>query len=83
MVEEVKMKLKERYRMVYLGPARRFLGINIDMTGSGFAIYRTSYIGSLLRRFKMTGAYGMDTPIDSHVSLDITANTDKSIDQTE
>ena len=80
-VEEVKKKLKEKYRMVDLGPARRFLGMNIDTTDSGFALHQTSYIESLLRRFKMTEAYGVDTPIDTHVSLDITADdTDKPID---
>ena len=83
-VEEIKKKLKEKYRMVDLGPAQRFLGMNIDTSESGFALYQTSYIESLLRRFKMTDAYGVDTPIDTHVSLDITANdTDKPIDQTE
>ena len=83
-VEEIKKKLKQKYRMVDLGPARRFLGMNIDTTESGFALYQTSYIESLLRRFKMTDAYGVDTPIDTHVSLDIAANdTDKPIDQTE
>ena len=58
--------------------------MNIDMTESGYTLYQTSYIESLLRRFKMTDAYGVDTPIDIHVSLDITANdTDNLIDQTE
>ena len=44
--------------MVDLGPARRFLGMSIDTTESGFALYQTSYIESLLRRFEMTDAYG-------------------------
>ena len=70
--------------MVDLGPARRFLGMNIDTTESGFALYQTSYTESLLRRFKMTDAYGVDTLIDNHVSLDIAAkDTDRLIDQTE
>ena len=44
--------------MVDPGPARRFLGMSTDTTESGFALYRTSYIESLLRRFEMTDAYG-------------------------
>ena len=46
--------------MVDLGPARRFLGMSIDTTESGFkfALYQTSYIESLLQRFEMTDAYG-------------------------
>ena len=55
-VEEIKKKLREKYRMADLGPARRFLGMNIDRTESGYALYQTSYIESLLRRFKMTDA---------------------------
>ena len=83
-VEEIKKKLKEKYRMVDLGPARRFLGMNINTMESSFALYQTSYIESLLRRFRMTDTYGADTPIDIHVSLDITTdNTDNPIDQTE
>ena len=83
-VEEIKRKLREKYWMVDLRPARRFLGMNIDRTELGYALYQTSYIESLLQRFKMTDAYGVDTPIDNHVSLDIAANdTDKPTDQTE
>ena len=88
-VEEIKKKLKQKYRMVDLGPARCFLGMNIDTTESGFALYQTSYIESLLQRFKMTDAFGVDTPINNHVSLDIAAkdiaakDIDKLIDQTE
>ena len=83
-VEEIKKKLREKYRMVDLGPARQFLGMNIDRTESGYALYQTLYIESLLRRFKMMDAYGVDTPIDNHVSLDIAANdTDKPTNQTE
>ena len=70
--------------MVDLGPARCILGMNIDTTESGSALYQTSYIESLLWCFKMTDAYGVDTPIDTHESLDIAANdTDKTTDQTE
>ena len=83
-VQKVKRKLKEKYRMIDLGPTRRFLGMNIDRTESGYALYQASYIESLLRRFKMMDAYGVDTPIDNHVTLDIAEDdTDKPIDQTE
>ena len=58
--------------------------MNVDTMESGFALYQISYIESLLRRFKMTDAYGVDTLIDNHVSLDIAAkDTDRLIDQTE
>ena len=82
--EEIKGKLKEKYRMVDLGPTRRFLGMDIDTMESGFALYQTPYIESLLQRFKMTDAYGVDTPIDCNISLEITENdTDKPVDQAE
>lgn len=60
--------------MVDLGRARRLLGMKIDTIELGFSLYQTTYTESLLRRFKMTYAYGVDTPIDCHVSLDIAAN---------
>ena len=70
--------------MVDLGPTQRFLGMNIDTMESGFALHQTPYIESLLQRFKMTDAYGVDTPIDIHASLDDTATSkDKPVDQTE
>ena len=60
------------------------MGMNINTSESGFALYQTSYIESLLRRFRIPDAYGVDTPIDIHVSLDIAADdTDNPIDQTE
>ena len=62
-IEEIKKKLKEEYRTVDLGPARRFLGMNIDTTELGCALYQTSYIEILLRWFKVTDAYGVDTPL--------------------
>ena len=80
--EEIKGKLKEKYRMTDLGPTRRFLDMDIDTMESGFALYQTPYIESLLQRFKMTDAYGVDTPIDCNVSLEMTENdTDKLVDQ--
>ena len=67
--EEIKGELKEKYRMTDLGPTPRFLDMDIDTMESGFALYQTPYIESLLQRFKMTDAYGVDTPIDCNVSV--------------
>ena len=61
-VGEIKEKLKEKYRTIDLGPARRFLGMNIDTTELGFSLNQTSYIERLLRRFKMTDAYSSTEP---------------------
>ena len=70
--------------MVDLGPTQRFLGMDIDTMESGFAMYQTPYIESLLQRFKVTDAYGVDTPIDCNIPLEITENdTDKPVDQAE
>ena len=44
--------------MIDLGPARRFLGMNIDTTELGYTLYRTSYTEGFLQRFKITDACG-------------------------
>ena len=69
--------------MVDLGPARCFLGINIDRTEQGgYPLQQTPYIESLLQRYGMTDAYGTDTPIDIHIALDIAKNDEeKLVDQ--
>ena len=72
--------------MADLGPTQCFLGMNIDTTETSFALYmyQTTYIESLLQRFSMADAHGVDTPLDSHVSLEITPNdSDKPANQTE
>ena len=70
--------------MADLGPTQCFLWMNIDTTETSFALYQTTYIESLLQRFSMTDAHGVDTPLDSHVSLEITPNDrDKPANQTE
>ena len=79
----IKEKLKRQYKMVDLGTTKRFLGMNINRTEQGYSLHQTPYIENLLQRHNMTDAYGVDTPIDTHVTLEITKDDeDRPVDQT-
>jgi plasmid maintenance system killer protein len=81
-VTSIKRSLETRYNMKDLGPIKRFLGIDIESTENGFALHQTSYISSLLRRFRMEDAYEIATPIDTKVSLEGNSdNDDPSLDE--
>lgn len=68
----VKAKLKERYRMTDLGPVWRFLGLDIENHGSGYALHQATYIDTMLKRHGMQDAAEADSPIDRNVILEIT-----------
>jgi hypothetical protein len=68
---EVKMKLLEKYKIMNLGPARQFLGIEIHRDGTGVSLSQKAYITTILRRFDMEHSQGISTPMDPNVTLDL------------
>jgi len=70
---EVKEKLSEKYWITNLGPARQFLGIEIyrDKIGTRISLGQKAYITTILIRFGMEHSYGVSTPMDPNVKLDL------------
>jgi hypothetical protein len=53
-----------------LGPVRQFLGLEISRNGDTITLGQQAYIDTILQRFEMTTAYGVQTPLDPNVRLD-------------
>jgi len=68
---EVKAKLSEQYIIKNLGPARQFLGIQIHRDGTRVSLSQNAYITTLLWRFEREHTYGISTPMDANVRLDL------------
>jgi ketosteroid isomerase-like protein len=69
---EIKRQLMNQYRMKNLGPARQFLGLEIDRNSDGtITLGQQCYIDKIIRRFGMTDAFGVSTPMDVNVKLDV------------
>jgi hypothetical protein len=67
----VKAMLMRQYRMKDLGPVRQFLGLEISRNGPHtIALGQQAYIDTILQRFQMTTAYGVQTPLDPNIRLD-------------
>jgi len=68
-VEEMKNKLKSHYRMSDLGPAKRYLGIDIVRHEDYIALHQQSFIQDLLKKNKMEHCKGVSTPLDKNTCL--------------
>lgn len=68
-VEAMKNKLKSHYRMSDLGPAKRYLGIEIVRHEDYIAIHQQSFIQDLLKKNKMEHCKGVSTPLDKNTCL--------------
>jgi len=68
---EVKEKLSEKYKILNLGSARQFLGIEIHHNGTGITLGQNAYIPTILRRLGMEHTHGVSTPMDPNVELDL------------
>jgi len=79
----IKLLLHTKYKMTDLGPARRFLGIEIEKTKDGFCISQQTYINTILRRFGLLDAKPAKTPLDPQVDLNNPHCEDKSVDRKE
>jgi hypothetical protein len=67
-----KTELERRFKMTNLGTASQFLGLEISYPGDGaIALGQRSYIDGLLRRFGLSSANGVATPMDPRVRLDV------------
>jgi hypothetical protein len=67
----VKAMLMRQYRMKDLGPVRQFLGLEISRNGQHtITLGQQAYIDTILQRFEMTTAYGVQTALDPNVRLD-------------
>jgi hypothetical protein len=68
---EVKAKLSEKYKITDLGPARRFLGIDIHRDDDGISLSQEAFINTILKRFGVENTHGASTPMDPNVKLDL------------
>jgi len=68
---EVKMKLSESSKITNLCPARQFLVIEIHCDETKISLGQKAYIATILRRFGMEYTYGVSTPMDPNVRLDL------------
>jgi hypothetical protein len=80
---EIKQLLHTKYKMCDLGPARRFLGIEIEKKKDGFCISQRTYIETILRRFGLLDAIPAKTPMDPQVDLTNTCCEDKPANRKE
>jgi hypothetical protein len=70
--DRLKTELAHRFKMTDLGTASQFLGLEISYPGDGaIALGQSSYIAGLLRRFGLSAANGVATPMDYRVRLDV------------
>jgi len=80
---QIKQLLHTKYKMSDLGPARRFLGIEIEKKEDGFCISQQAYIDTIIRRFGLLDAKPAKMPLDLQVDLNNPHCEDKSVDPKE
>ena len=79
----VKDSLQAEYRMQDVGPARRFLGLDIEREADGtYSVHQRRYIDGILRRFGMESANTAPTPLHKNTMLDYFKD-DQPVDQGE
>jgi hypothetical protein len=77
---KVKKQLNQKYKMVDLGEARRFLGLEITKTDKGYSLGQQDYINSLVKRFGIENAKPAYSPMDPDVRLENEYCEDKPVD---
>jgi hypothetical protein len=70
-IKSIKSQLTAKYQMTDLGPARQFLGIQIERNRQArtLRIHQKPYIESILKRFQMENCNGVSTPMDPNLEL--------------
>ena len=69
--EDIKTKLMKQFRITNFGPARQFLGIDIQRHADGsISLDQPAFIQTILKRFGMEKAHPAQTPLDTHVKID-------------
>jgi hypothetical protein len=66
---EVKAKLSEKYKIMDLGPARQFVGIEIHCDSTSTSLSLMTCINTKLKQFDMQSAYVAMTRINPNVML--------------
>ena len=75
---QIKHLLQKKYKMSDLGPARKFLGIEIEKSDDGgLSICQQDYINTIVRRFGLLDAKPAKSPLDPHTDLANTYCEDK------
>ena len=83
-IEQAKGHLHSRYRMSDLGPARQFLGLEIDRLPNGhLRLYQTRFILKVLQRFNMQDCNGVHTPMEAGRRLAPAKKDDKLVEARE
>jgi hypothetical protein len=62
-----------------LGPAQRFLGLEIGRSSTGITLSQSAYIHSVIRRFNLENAKETASPMDANVDLDNPLCDDKQV----
>ena len=80
---EVKQRLMLQYKMLNLGPAKQFLGLEIDRLADGtITLSQPGYISTVLARLNMQDANSAPTPLHPKNRLDIdTSDAEEEVDQ--
>ncbi len=70
-IKIMKSQLSAKFKMTDLGPARQFLGIQIERNCQArtIQIHQKPYAESVLKRFGMEACNGVSTPMDPNVQL--------------
>jgi len=78
---DVKNALMKQYQMSNLGPAKRFLGLDITRLPDGsIVLSQQSYIESVIKRFGMEDANSAPTPLFHKIRLNTDMSTDPEVD---
>src|ERR1044072_920599 len=70
-IDKVKAQLYDEFKMKYLGPAKKILGMDIiwDRKVGRLCLSQKNYIDKVLERFRMQNAKGVNTPFEVHFKL--------------
>jgi len=83
-INNTKVRLHSRYKMSDLGPARKFLSLEIDWLPNGYIqLHQKPFILNVLQRFNMQECNGVHTPMEPGRRLVAAQDSDKLIDQRE
>ena len=83
-IDNAKAMLHSRYQMTDLGPARRFLSLEIDWLPNGYIqLHQKHFILKVPQRFNMQDCNGVHTPMEPGRRLVMAKDNDKLIDHRE
>lgn len=68
-INHLKQMLSKMFHMKDLGPAKYFLGLEIDRSASGFFLSQQKYTKDLLEEYGMSQEKPLNLPLDFHLKL--------------